>query len=184
MRRFLMIALGVVALDQATKVWVDMVIPLYGRVEVIPGFFELTNVRNPGAAWGMLRDYPQFLTGLAVLAMAALILFRKQLIADHRFYDPVLAILLGGVCGNLIDRIRLGEVIDFLWFDLGFMVWPTFNVADSAICVSVTLSVLISLLVGGRATAERRSRLMDQGGAGGGDSEAGQGPTNLESASS
>lgn len=88
------------------------------------------------------------------------------------------------MCGNLIDRIRLGEVIDFLWFDLGFMVWPTFNVADSAICVSVTLSVLISLLVGGRATAERRSRLMDQGGAGGGDSEAGQGPTKLESASS
>lgn len=97
MRRFLMIALGIVALDQVTKVWVDMVIPLYGRVEVIPGFFELTNVRNPGAAWGMLRDYPQFLTGLAILAMAALVLFRKQLIADHRFYDPVLAILLG-VC--------------------------------------------------------------------------------------
>lgn len=148
MRRFLIIAISVLALDQATKFWVTSTLPLYGRIEVIPGFFTLTNVRNPGAAWGMLRSYPILLTGLAIAAMLALIFYRRRLIVDHHLQDPVLAVLLGGIMGNVVDRLRLGEVIDFLEFDLGFMVWPTFNVADSAICVGVILFLLLSVLYG------------------------------------
>jgi len=145
-RVFFNVAAGVVLLDQLTKLLVTQGIGLYEEVTVIPGFFVLTNVRNPGAAWGLFRQFPDVLTALAVAAAAGIALFRRALARDHFGQEAALAILLGGVLGNVLDRARLGSVVDFLEFDLGFMQWPTFNLADASICVGVGLYLMLSLL--------------------------------------
>jgi len=143
-------ALGVVVLDQATKMAVVKNIQPYGVVEVIPGFFNLVHVRNRGIAFGLLGQgqgelLSYLLVGATLLAVALMVWWLARAGEDQRFFTLSLSVMLGGAIGNLADRIRLGEVIDFLDFYVGSYHWPAFNVADSAITIG-TLSLACCLL--------------------------------------
>jgi len=132
---------GLIA-DQLTKVYVDSSMRLFDSIPVVENFFHITYVRNRGAAFSFLSDaswrLPFFITVSIIAALVILIAFRK-LRDDQKFAQTALAMIFSGAVGNLIDRIRLGEVIDFLdahWYRHH---WPAFNVADSLICVGVLL---------------------------------------------
>lgn len=135
-------ALAVIFLDQISKIVLVRIIPVYDNVPVIRGFFNLVHVRNRGIAFGMMNRPGggfvfYFLIAATVGAIGLLIFwFRKLKDEDHGTVLG-LSLILGGAIGNLIDRIRLGEVIDFLDFYMGSYHWPAFNVADSAITVGV-----------------------------------------------
>jgi len=118
----------------------------YGeRHQVIPGFFDLTHVRNPGGAFSFFADGPPeqrafFFIGSTVLALILLIVFLRRLEPEARLSSLALGSIMGGALGNLFDRLYYGEVIDFLDVHLwrGYT-WPTFNIADSAIVVGVAI---------------------------------------------
>jgi signal peptidase II len=147
------IAVLVVMLDQATKALVRANLPLHESVTVIPGFFDLTHVRNTGAAFGMLNsvnfEYKALvMVFVAVIALAAVASYAFTLPPDQRIARAGLALILGGAVGNLIDRATAGFVVDFVdvyWRGVHF--WA-FNVADSAITVGVVLMLLDVMGVG------------------------------------
>jgi len=147
---FLTIALLVVLLDQATKAWIVSAMRLHDSYAVINGFFNITSVRNPGAAFGFLAGAPPFFRTVFFIAITIgailLILYylRVSLIDDYPLIIS-LALIFAGAAGNLIDRVRFGEVVDFLDFYLGNYHWPAFNVADSAITVGA-FAMIIAML--------------------------------------
>lgn len=142
----LLVALLVILLDQATKEWVRAVFSLHEKVPVIPGFFDLTYIRNTGAAWGMFSGQTWALSLLAIVMLVLLVVFRHRLMPPGLLNRVALGLLCGGIVGNLLDRLRLDYVTDFLDFYVGDWHWPAFNVADSAICIGVGLYVLGSFL--------------------------------------
>ena len=134
-------AVGIIV-DQITKVIVDRSMQLYDSIPIVENFFHLTYVRNRGAAFSFLSNaswrLPFFITVSFIAAIVILVAFRK-LRDDQKLAHTSLALIFSGAVGNLIDRIRLGEVIDFLdahWYRHH---WPAFNIADSLICVGVFL---------------------------------------------
>lgn len=136
-----------IVVDQLTKVIADQYLIPGEPVPVIEGLFNLTLVYNPGAAFGMFGDLPdpwRRLT-LAVVSLVALLVVVRFMIREAR-HDPVsqyaLVAVLSGAVGNIIDRVRLDAVIDFLDFYWGQHHWPAFNVADSAISVGVAVLML------------------------------------------
>ena len=134
----------VVLLDQVTKGLVVASIPLYHSVPVVPGFFELTHVRNTGAAFGIFasldpRFRALFLNSVALAVFGAVLVWALRSPAAAGKLQTGLALILGGAVGNLIDRFRAGSVTDFLLFHIGRYEWPSFNVADSSITVGVFL---------------------------------------------
>lgn len=138
----LVVSALVLLLDQASKLYIDRSLPLHSSITVINNFFNITYLRNKGAAFGILANsayrLPFF---ILVSAVAVLVIFVavRRLREDQKFAAVSLALIFSGALGNLIDRVRLGEVIDFLdahWFEHH---WPAFNIADSAICVGVAL---------------------------------------------
>lgn len=140
----------VLVIDQVTKAWAVARFRVGERLEVVPGFFDLTLVYNPGAAFSFLAaaDGWQrwFFVGIGVAASG----FILWLLAKHgsqRLFGFSLAMILGGAIGNVIDRLLRGEVVDFLlahWQDRWY--FPAFNVADSAITVGAVLLILDELL--------------------------------------
>jgi signal peptidase II len=146
-------AAAIVVMDQATKALVKARLPLHDSVTVIPGFFDLTHVRNTGAAFGMLNNMqfaykPAVMVIVALVALAAVASYALTLPETQRIARYGLALILGGAAGNLIDRATMGYVIDFVdvyWRGVHF--WA-FNVADSAITVGVVLMLLDVLGVG------------------------------------
>ncbi len=137
----------VVALDQVSKRFMISVLgdlPWSRRVEVIPGFFNLTLVGNTGAAWGLFKDQGFWLTLLAFAALIFLFAMRRHFTSTGPVPRIALGLLLGGIAGNLVDRLTYGHVVDFLCFYLGRFQWPAFNVADSAICTGVGLYLIDS----------------------------------------
>jgi signal peptidase II len=140
------IGLVVVVLDQVSKFWVRSSLYYGESIPVIDGFFNLVYVRNPGAAWGMFGDHTPVLIVLAAVIAVLVIVFRNQLFGAIQHRNWVLGLLLGGIFGNLIDRIRFRWVTDFLDFHIGPHHWPSFNVADSAICLAMALYLVMSYL--------------------------------------
>ena len=142
--RFSIISLGVVLLDQVTKILVLHSMPLHDSISIIPGFFSLTHVHNPGGAFGFMAQNSSplrhwlFLLA-AFFALGMILYFYHQTPRTHPFFGFALALIFGGAIGNLIDRLRFGEVVDFLDVYIGSMHWPTFNVADSAVTVGVII---------------------------------------------
>lgn len=141
-----LVATGVLVLDQLTKAAVVQYMALHDSFPVIPGFFNITYVRNTGAAFGILSSQAPWirsalLVGSSLLATGFIlwIWFRERGSSWSRVI--CLGMILGGALGNMADRVRLGEVIDFLDLYWGRYHWPAFNVADSA----VTLGILILL---------------------------------------
>lgn len=137
----LIVVLGLVA-DQASKLYIHGSMSLYQSIPVLDGLFNITYLRNKGAAFSFLANaswrIPFFITVTLVAAVVILVVLRK-LRADQRLAQVALAMIFSGAIGNLIDRIRLGEVIDFLDVYWKSYHWPAFNVADSLICVGVAL---------------------------------------------
>ena len=132
------IAVSVVLLDVVTKLWVQKSLGLYTTKAVIPGFFNIVHVLNRGAAFGFLnRSDIRWQTYFFFAATALAVLIINHLLRMAREGDWLLVIglglILGGALGNLIDRIKTGEVVDFLDFYWKSYHWPAFNVADMAI---------------------------------------------------
>lgn len=143
----LAIAGGLVVIDQITKALVLKFIPLLHSITVVPGFFNLSHVHNPGGAFGFLAGDPSiirhylFLLAAAV-ALGLILYFYEQTPATHRYLKMALALIFGGAIGNMIDRLRFGEVVDYLDFYWGVYHWPTFNVADSGVTIGVVIFLL------------------------------------------
>ena len=140
------VALAVLAADQATKAWVVAAIAPHQIIEVIPGFFNLVNTRNRGAAFGFLNrpdiEWSFWLFfGATVLAILVIAHLTRRAPAKAELFIGF-GLIMGGAAGNLIDRIRLRAVIDFLDVYAGGWHWPAFNVADSAICAGAALAFI------------------------------------------
>lgn len=145
------VAGAVVALDQATKALIDRLLSLHESRTLIEGVLQLTYVRNRGAAFGLFSNsslpyQSLLLSGLGLLALAAIAAYAWKLPANSRLPRIGLALIMGGALGNLLDRARLGYVIDFVDAYWGPHHWPAFNAADSAISIGVCLLVLDILL--------------------------------------
>ena len=150
---FLAVAGLVILLDQLTKGWIIATMRLHDAYPVIDGFFNIIYVRNPGAAFGFLAWASPMFRSVFFLAvtLAAILLilhYLRQTRIEEISIVLSLALILAGAVGNLIDRIRFGEVVDFLDVYIGAHHWPAFNVADAAITTGA--SVLMILLLGRR----------------------------------
>lgn len=136
-----------VALDQLSKWWVAQTLAPQAVVPIIPGFFNLVHVYNKGAAFGLLATWPSagvrfFFVGVNLLILAVLGYLYQRTPREYPLFLWGYSLVLSGAVGNLVDRLRWGEVLDFLDFYLGRHHWPAFNVADSLICVGAGLLVL------------------------------------------
>ena len=114
------------------------------QIEVIENFFWIVHVHNKGAAWGILQGFGWLLSLLALVALIGIFVCRRILQLETNYMQVVFGLLCAGIVGNLVDRLRLGYVIDFLDFLLGNYHWPAFNVADSAIFCGVGLYLIYS----------------------------------------
>jgi signal peptidase II len=149
----LWLPLVVLALDQVTKALVRDTLPLHESVTIIPGFLDFTHVRNTGAAFGFLNlsDFPYKTALLITIATVGLVgvAFYSASLHRHQMMARVgLALIIGGAAGNLIDRILVGHVVDFVDAYWGAWHFWAFNVADSAISIGVALMLLDMLRTG------------------------------------
>lgn len=140
----LMICSWILFVDQWTKYVVQQRLGLYQRVEVIQGFFNLTHVRNPGGAFGIFGGERGGIGTLlfvifSLVAIGIILFLFTKVRLDEKNLPFSLSLVLSGAIGNLIDRLRYGEVVDFLDFHLSSFHWPAFNIADSAICFGIGL---------------------------------------------
>jgi signal peptidase II len=136
----------IVIADQVTKFIVDQAMPLHHSIAVIDGFFNLTYIRNTGAAFGIFAGSAAafrlpFLVLFSVLAIGFIVMMLRRLPENETGLITALAFILGGAIGNLIDRVAYGEVIDFLDFYWAGYHWPAFNLADSFITIGVLITV-------------------------------------------
>lgn len=136
----------VVLLDQASKAIILSSLPLHQSIPVIPGFFSLTFIFNPGGAFGFLSGQPSslrhiFFLGASSVAICFILMLYRKIPRTHTLLSAAFALIIGGALGNLIDRIRFEKVVDFLDFYLGKYHWPAFNLADSAISVGMAVFV-------------------------------------------
>ena len=132
-----------IAADQFSKFFIVRNFALGQKMTIIPGFFQLTNVRNTGAGFSILTDQTAFLSAVSAIAVIALLyLLRKE---NNKYIRIAYLMIISGALGNLIDRIRLGYVVDFLDFVIFGYDFPVFNVADSFITVGCILLILLNL---------------------------------------
>ena len=148
--RFAILIILVVVLDQLSKFWIVGNFSLYESLPVIPGFFSLTYLTNTGAAFGILAGHPvwwrqAFFVTVALVALVFIGFMYRRLRNDSVWYEVALAFIAGGAIGNLVDRVLLGSVTDFLDVYVGTHHWPAFNVADSAISVGVAIFLVMNI---------------------------------------
>lgn len=159
-KRLFMTALLVFAIDQITKIWIFNTMPLdsyfYPQdphvIEVIQNFFYIVHIGNEGAAWGMFSGYGGVLALFALIALSAIYKFRHSLELHRTAMQFAFGLLVGGVLGNLVDRLVHGHVIDFLDFHLPFTIpwvlpdgrYPAFNIADCGIVIGVFAYITLS----------------------------------------
>ncbi len=149
-RSLIICLVAVLVLDQGSKAWIrhHLPFPTYGgpnTIQVIPGFFDIVHVGNTGAAWSMLSGHSGLLAAVAALTLAAIYTWRKALSLKTPLVQVSFGLMCGGIAGNLIDRVLFGYVVDFLDFHFGTFIYPTFNFADSGICIGVALYLWHSL---------------------------------------
>ncbi len=147
---YFLVVIVLVGLDQLTKALIVRSIALQGSRSVIPGFFNLTHVRNRGAIFGFFSHSDSrilyiFLTLVSVAALGLVIYYFFKTPVSERLMKISLSLILAGALGNLIDRLFRGHVIDFLDFYVKDWHWPSFNVADS--CITVGAFLLIYILI-------------------------------------
>ncbi|WP_282709561.1 signal peptidase II [Ligilactobacillus sp. Marseille-Q7487] len=139
---YFLLMFAIVLLDQLVKILVVANIPLNTSIPFVPGILSLAHIRNYGAAWSMLIGQRWFFLVISIVALVIMAYMFKKL--WHNWpYALGLSLLIGGTVGNLLDRIRLGYVIDM--FATDFINFPIFNVADSALTIGVII-ILIAML--------------------------------------
>ncbi len=131
----------IVALDQATKIWIQNNIQLYSANNIITDILRITFIKNPGGAFSTKFGGNSFYITVSIIATLIVIIYITKISDDNKGLCLALFIIISGAIGNLIDRIRIGEVID--WIDIGFKStrWPTFNIADSAIVIGLIILI-------------------------------------------
>lgn len=144
---YLLISLLILALDQATKHWATISLRPVVLMEILPGFLRFTYATNRGVAFSLFADSEMdiryILAGISLLAAIFVLIYQWRIPVRMVRLNLALSLMLAGIVGNLIDRVRLGEVVDFIdlhWQDK--YTWPTFNVADAAICIGAGLLAL------------------------------------------
>lgn len=160
----LILGLVITVLDQVSKYMVRLTFAVGESRPVIQDFFDLTYVRNTGAAWGILGGQNASLTILSVVMLAAILIFRRSFLSDTWEHRVALGLMVGGIVGNLMDRLRLGWVTDFLDFHYRGYHWPSFNVADSAICIGVGIYILSAMWLASHPLHESRLKNGSTGG--------------------
>jgi signal peptidase II len=161
MRKYhFLIAILVVVLDRVTKWLVAGKIALHDSIPVLPGFFRLTHVQNPGAAFGLFAESSSewkvailILFSIVALAVVSALLWKNS--HSMTVTGVGLSLILGGALGNLWDRLLNGRVVDFFDFYLGSYHWPAFNIADSAIVVGALL--LVAEILFAKTPAEQKA---------------------------
>ena len=141
---FYLVAAAVLLADVVSKELVRIEMPLGSRIAVLP-FFSLTHVDNTGIAFGLFQERNLLFIGIGLFVTACLIGYGRQLMRTDRVSAMAMAVVVGGAVGNIVDRVLLGRVTDFLDFYAGPYHWPVFNVADSAICVGASVVAIRSL---------------------------------------
>ena len=136
--------------DQLLKKLFSGTMQLGESIPVLPGIFHLTYIQNPGAAFGLFENQTLFFIAIAAFLLAFLAFAYKELAAQGVWVRFGMSLLAGGAVGNLLDRVRLGAVIDYL----DFRIWPIFNLADIGICLGAALIVWGLLREEGRETSE------------------------------
>jgi signal peptidase II len=149
-QRILSVAFIILVLDQLTKFIIKRTLALDDEKVVIRGFFKLVHWWNTGAAWSTFHGSNKPLTLVAIIALIVLFMNRRHFEAHTLVGQLALGFIFGGIVGNLMDRIFVGHVTDFLYFYIqrrggAEAYFPAFNVADSGICVGVVLIFLLSL---------------------------------------
>lgn len=135
--------LSVILLDQFSKLYIQEAMTLGMSCPVLAGVLHITYILNPGAAFGILENQRIFFIVVAVAMIAFLIYFYPRLASYHMVFRIGTALLTGGAVGNLIDRMRIGAVVDFI----DFRVWPIFNIADIAIVCGVAMMMYVLLFL-------------------------------------
>lgn len=141
--RYVFAALAILVLDQVTKWLVIHKMDLYQTIPLWEGVFHITSHRNRGAAFGILQNQQWLFIVVTVVVVVGILFYLNRLNGDQPLLSWSLALILGGAVGNLIDRVRLGEVVDFL--DFQWIRYPIFNVADSAIVIGVGIMLWYTL---------------------------------------
>ena len=136
----------VIIFDQITKAVIRNTLTLYHSITVIPGFFNIVHIHNPGGVFGFMANKSPLMRNLLFILLSSLAIclifyLYKNTPKKYSLLSTCFALILGGALGNLIDRIRFGKVVDFLDFYIGSYHWPAFNVADSAITVGIIIYV-------------------------------------------
>jgi signal peptidase II len=141
---YLAVAVMVMAFDQFTKYWVSVKLREGDEIDIIRGFFKLSYTENPGIAFGMLNNgnVKWLLVTISVTAIMVVVYYMRRTPISNTLLLWSLALLAAGICGNLIDRFRLGRVIDFLLLYYKDYQWPVFNVADTAITIGAALMAI------------------------------------------
>ena len=142
--RYLLITIFVMGLDQVTKYVVSARMQEGDEIEVIRNFFAISYTQNPGIAFGMLNngDVRWLLVAISVMAVTVVIYYMMRTESSNKLLLWSLALLAAGICGNLIDRVRIGRVIDFILLHYKDYQWPVFNVADTAITIGAALMAI------------------------------------------
>ncbi|HTY42812.1 MAG TPA: signal peptidase II [Thermoanaerobaculia bacterium] len=144
---YLAVSLAILFLDQWTKGWITRTMEVHQSRTIVPDVFDLTYVRNTGAAFGLFASVDSSLKAILLNSIAVVVFLVVSAYALRSSHKSVrlqvgLALILGGAVGNLMDRVRFGYVVDFIDFAVSGHHWPAFNVADSAICIGVGLLFL------------------------------------------
>lgn len=158
--RVWLLALLIAVADQASKQWIRDTYALGESRPIIESLFHFTYLRNTGAAWGMFGGHNIWLALLSVVVLVLMVIFRRAFLGNTWEHRVALGLLAGGILGNVFDRLKLGYVTDFLDFFWHGHHFPAFNIADSAICVGVTLYVLSSLWVAGHPLNEAHAKAL------------------------
>lgn len=155
--RYYWIALFILIVDQGSKWLVVKKMSLYDSITIIDQFFYLTSHRNRGAAFGILENQRWFFIVITFVVIGIIVYYLWKLKNSHPWMSVAFSLVLGGAIGNLIDRIRTGEVVDFFHFQFGSYHYPIFNVADSAIVIGVAILVIITLFFSEKETESPES---------------------------
>jgi len=136
----------VFAIDQLAKWIVSTQMELYQQIPIVGNFFLLTSIRNPGAAFGILKGQSLFFIIITIAVVSGLIWYiERNKRSGKTLLLAALGLVLGGALGNFVDRAAFGEVVDFLQFNFGSYTFPIFNFADTGIVIGVGLIMLDSL---------------------------------------
>ncbi len=144
---YLILIAGLTILDQLTKAMISTNPSAFANVEVIPGFFHITYVKNAGAAWSMLSGQRVLLSLISAAAVIGMLWVLQRTVAKKQKLNSLaLSLMIAGALGNLIDRLMLGSVRDFLNFYIFGYDFPVFNVADICLTIGVGLLILATIL--------------------------------------